>query len=841
MAKKDLPLRAFHFLTLQQDLRYAVRRLLRERRFAAVAVLILAVGIAACTVMFSVVQAVLLRPYNIDDPGRVVVMWPVQQDVVGEFTYNAARDLHRLKSLEDVASISSTNWGGELTLPGDQAFNVPCAVVSATFFDVLRARPLHGRTFRSDDDQPSSPRVLILSHALWTQRFGADPRAIGRTVVVREEAAAMPFEIVGVMPAEFFYPRGAQYWTPAAPRLAATARHRKEPIDQWFDRIGVFYGVGRLAAAATPATTRAETVLLLKAVSDELKIDLAGMGIEVVVTPLLMQIFGPARHALLVLMGAVTLVLLIACINVAGLLFARGASRAREMAVRAALGASRRVLMRQLLMESALLVVCGTVFGVSIAALSLRTLVALSPADIPRLDAAVLDSRVLVLSVFVAAVTTLVVGLAPAAHVSRTSLVSDLKGSGTGVVARGARGRARRVLIGAQVAGTLVLLMAAGLCVQSFVRLAGLDLGFDPVNVLTFGVTGLDEARYPLPAQRDDAVARLLSRFEQQPQVIAAAAVSQRPFEHGPVGSDSGVLLEGQPDTPEAWSRNPSLNWEAVTPQYFRAMGIRLLRGRTFNETDTENSPRVVIVSEAMASRLWPGRDPLGMRLRANASEGLMKSNAPVWDTVVGVVATARYREIESPRLDLYVPFRQTSNDLHHFTLRTRTKPLAVAPTVAAEIASFDKGLVMSGITTMEQVVRRTRGPWRFNMLVFSAFGGVALALAAVGLFALVGYEVSQRTREIGVRMALGAAPGDIVRLMVAQGAGPAAAGIVVGLFAAVGLTRLLSGILFGITPTDPVTFAEVVALLVVVVVLASYLPARRAASVDPQVVLREG
>jgi putative ABC transport system permease protein len=510
------------------------------------------------------------------------------------------------------------------------------------------------------------------------------------------------------------------------------------------------------------------------------------------------------------------------------------------MAVRAALGASRRVLMRQLLMESALLVVCGTVSGVALAALSLKTLVALSPADIPRLDTAVLDSRVLLLSVFVAAVTTLIVGLAPAAHVSRTSLVSDLKGSATGVVGRGARGRARRVLIASQVAGTLVLLIAAGLCVGSFMRLAGLDLGFDPANVLTFGVTGLDETRYPLPAQRDDAVARLLSRLEQQPQVIAAAAVSQRPFEHGPVGSDSGFLLEGQPDTPEAWSRNPMLNWEAVTPHYFRAMGIRLLRGRTFDETDTENSPHVVIVSEAMAARVWPGKDPLGRRLRANASEGIM-NNAPAWDTVVGVVATARYREIESPRLDLYVPFRQTSNDVQHFTLRTRTKPLALAPTVASQIASFDKGLAMSGVTTMEQVVRRTRGPWRFNMLVFGAFGAVALTLAAVGLFALVGYEVNQRTREIGVRMALGAAPGDIVRLMVAQGAGPAAAGIVVGLFAALGLTRLLSGILFGITPTDPVTFAEVVALLVVVVVLASYLPARRAASVDPQVVLREG
>lgn len=823
-----------------QDVRYALRRFGREPVFTAVAVLILAAGIAGCTVMFSIVQAVLLRPYNVEAPGRVVVLWPVQRDVVSEFTYNAARDLRRLRSLERVATVGSTNWAGTFLVGDTAPFGVPCAVVSAAFFDVLGARPFLGRTFRLDDDQPSAARVLILSHALWAQRFGADPQIVGRTVVVREEGAAASFEIVGVMPAEFFFPRGAQYWTPAAPRLAGIARQRNEPLETWFDQVGVFYGIGRLRTDATPGTTRAELVVLLNAISQESKVDLAGMGITTAVTPLPDHIFGSARRALLVLSGAVAIVLLVACFNVAGLLFVRGASRSREMAVRAALGAGRRVLMRQLLVESALLAWCGAAAGVLIAALSLHTLVALSPADTPRLDAVALDGRALLFSVAVAICTMLLVGLAPAASVSRTSVATDLKGPATGVATAGSRVRAARVLIASQLAGTLVLLVAAGLCVQSFMRLARLDLGFNPSSVLTFGLSGLTEARYPLPSQRAEVVAGLLSRLERQPQVVAAAAVSQRPFEHGAVGTDSGFLLEGQPSTPEMWSSNPLVNWEAVTPQYFRAMGIRLLRGRTFDGTDTAHAPKVVIVSEVMASRVWPGQDPLGKRLRANASEGTV-GGVPGWSTVVGVVATARYREIENPRLDLYVPFRQTTNDVQQFTVRTDSDPLALVPAVASVIGALDTGLSMEGATTLERIVQRTRGPWRFNMILFSTFGVVSLALAAVGLFALVAYEVSQRTREIGVRVALGAAPIDIVRLTLWQSAGPAAAGLGGGVICALGLTRLMSGILFDVAPTDPFTFVAVSALLLVVVVLASWVPTLRALRIDPVAAIRQG
>jgi putative ABC transport system permease protein len=304
---------------------------------------------------------------------------------------------------------------------------------------------------------------------------------------------------------------------------------------------------------------------------------------------------------------------------------------------------------------------------------------------------------------------------------------------------------------------------------------------------------------------------------------------------------DSGFLLEGQPDTRLAWSRNPMLNWEAVTPGYFRSMGIRLVRGRVFDKTDTERSPLVVIVSEAMAARVWPGEDPIGKRLRSDAYEAKGPDSSP-WQTVVGIVGTARYREMESPRLDLYVPLRQCASDTRYFTVRTAIDPLGLVAIVEREIAGFDKTLAMNGVTTMEQIVRRTRGPWRFNMLLFSAFGGVALALSAIGLFGLVAYGVSQRRREIGVRMALGAGRGDVVRLMVTKhGVKPAAVGLIVGLIASLGATRVLSNLLFGISPTDPATFAGVFALLAAVTVIASYVPARRAASVDPLLVLRDG
>ena len=391
--------------------------------------------------------------------------------------------------------------------------------------------------------------------------------------------------------------------------------------------------------------------------------------------------------------------------------------------------------------ESALLVLAGTLVGVAIAVLSLDALVALSPADIPRLDTTAFDRGVFAFAAAMAVMTALIVGLAPAWQLTSPSLVDDLKGDSTGTTTRSMSARTRRTFVTLQIAATLVLLIAAGLCVQSFGRLNRLDLGFDPTNVLTFGIESLEE-RYPDRVQRTHAVEQLIARFERVPHVIAAGAVLQRPFEHGAIGMDSGFILEGQPPTPDTFMQNPMLNWESVTPGYFRTMGIRLLRGRTFDERDTARSPLVVIVSEAMASRVWPGQDPIGKRLSTHGAQ----ERDDQWQTVVGVVASARYREIESPRLDVYVPLRQAESFVKHYVVRTAIDPVAVAATLKAETAAVDRALTIGGVKTMEEIVARTKGPWRFNMLVFSLFGLVALGLSATGLFALIAYSVAQRT-----------------------------------------------------------------------------------------------
>jgi predicted permease len=789
------------------------------------------VGIGACTAMFSIIHAVLLRPMAVPNAARVVMLWSkdVRHDAVGEATYEAAADYRaRLRSFDDIALMSSVNWSGALIVPGRESVRLAAAVVSGTFFELLGSRPLLGRVFDATDDDPGADRRLVLSHAAWVQLFGADPAVVGRRVTLREEAAPQPFEVIGVMRPEFFFPRGAQYWTTAAPRLEAIARHTGEPRQDLFGKLGVFYALGRLKPGVSVDDARREMPLFVKAVADQYRVDLSSL--RIVVTPLFDFIFGPARQTLWLLMAAVVLVLLIACGNVAGLVFARGASRRRELAVRAALGASRGTLVRQLLAESAVIAGAGSLLGVAAAAAVLETLVALSPADIPRLDAAGIDLPVVAFALAAALVATALVGLVPALRASRTSLVDDMK---NGTMGAGQANSGRGLLVAVQVAGTLVLLLATGLCLRSFARLTALDLGFDPSQVLTFQVTGLDEEQFPARAARHEVVERLLANLERLPQVRAAGAVYERPFEHGPIGMDSAVLLEGQADTPEEISRNGALNWESVTSRYFESMSIRLLRGRTFDERDGPGAALSAIVSEAAANRLWPGQDPIGRRVRLSLSDDGR------WHTVVGVVATARYREIVNPRLDFYVPMRQSPIDVKHFTVRTNGDPLAATAAVASAVGHVDPRLSIGGVTTMDTIVRRVRGPWHFTLIVFALFGLIALALAVVGLFAVVSYAVARRSREIGVRIALGATPARVVRLMLAQGAGPAAAGLLAGAIASRALAGAVQPLLFDVSAGDLRTFGSVVLFFALVIFAATYVPARRAGRVDPQAALR--
>lgn len=803
----------------------------RDPRFTVVSVVILACGIGACTAMFSIIHAVLLRPMALPNADRVVMLWSkdVRHDAVGEATYEAEADYRaRLRSFDEIALMNSVNWSGALIVPGREPVQLSAAVVSGTFFELLGSRPLLGRIFDARDDDPKADRRLVLSHAAWVQFYGADPTLIGRKVMLREEATPQPFEVIGVMRPEFFFPRGAQYWTTAAPRLEAIARHTGQPRQDLFGKLGVFYALGRLKPGVSVEDARREMPLFVKAVADQHRVDLSYL--RIVVTPLFDFIFGPARQTLWLLMAAVVLVLLIACGNVAGLVFARGVSRRRELAVRAALGASRGRLVRQLLAESAVIAGAGTLLGVAAAAAVLETLVALSPADIPRLDATGVDLPVVSFALVTALITTALVGLVPALRASRPSLVDDMK-NGTAGARQANAGRG--LLVAVQVAGTFVLLLATGLCLRSFARLTNLDLGFDPSQVLTFQVNGLDEEQFPARAARHEVIERLLANLERLPQVRAAGAVYERPFEHGPIGMDSAVLLEGQADTPEEISRNGALNWESVTSQYFESMGIRLLRGRIFDERDGPGAALSAIVSETAANRLWPGQDPIGKRVRLSLTEDGR------WHKVVGVVATARYREIVNPRLDFYVPMRQSSIDVKHFTVRTNGDPLAAAAAVGAAVGHVDPRLSIGGVTTMDAIVRRVRGPWHFTLIVFALFGVIALALAVVGLFAVVSYAVARRSREIGVRIALGATPARVIRLMLAQGAGPAAAGLLAGAIASRALAGAVQPLLFDVSASDLRTFGAVVLFFGLVIFAASYLPARRAGRVDPQLALR--
>jgi putative ABC transport system permease protein len=809
------------------------RTLVRQPAFALVSIATLALGIGANTAMFSVLRFVLLEPLPLAQSDRLVTIWsrgPQRDQSIAEVSASEQRAWRSgARTFEDLAIFGSVNWSHRITAPGQPA-EVPYSSVSGTFFDTLGARPLLGRTLRADDDRPDAPRRAVLSAGLWQRRFDGDRAIVGRRFTVGEGAKAESFEIVGVMPAAFDFPRGAELWSAAAPDRAAFNRAEKERPPQYIEYLRVYYAIGRLTSDATIERARAD-LNVISAGLRESRTMLTPPDEVVILTPLLAHIFGSARPALYALMGAVGLVLLIACANVASLLLARGVGREREIALRIALGANRRQIVRGLLAEGAIIAALGGLAGAVVAAASLRTLVALSPAEIPRLAEARIDGWVLLFALLVSATTALLVGLTPALQLSKPDLVTSLN---RGPRAGGqARQRTRHVLVAGEVALTVVLLVAAGLMMQSFAALARLDLGFNPDKVLTFRVSGPD-ASYPNIETQRALVRALVDRYQRLPGVVAAGAIYQRPFEHGPVGMDTAFILEGDNETPGEGPHRPVLNWESATPGYFRTMEIRLVRGRLFDDRDTAKSPLVVIVSEAMAARVWPGENPIGKRLRAYGAF------APgLWQTVVGVVETASYREINTPRLDLYLPLDQAPSPVNHYVVRASGDPSALTAALRHETATIDRALTLDGVTTMSRIVERTQGPWRFNMIVFGAFALVALLLSTLGLFGLVAYTVSQRTREIGVRMALGASQTAVVRLMVRQGTWPIVAGLGVGLVAAFAVTRLVASLLFEVSAADPVTFAAVAAGLLAVAVVACYVPARRSAHVDPLVALR--
>jgi putative ABC transport system permease protein len=530
----------------------------------------------------------------------------------------------------------------------------------------------------------------------------------------------------------------------------------------------------------------------------------------------------------------------LACANVAGLLVARNALRARELAIRRALGAGAWTLVRQHLVEAGVLAGAGGAIGVAITGTALRALIALSPSTVVRLSETRLDVPVLAAAGVITAAVTLGVGLIPALQSRRSSIAGSTNALSIRDAGRSLRSDTRRLLVVGQVAITVTLLVAGALAAQSFSRLAALDLGFDPSNVVTLDVSQLDQARYASGSARQQALDGLVRALDGLPGVQSAAVVLVRPFAHGVIGWDSSLLLEGQRDTDTAWLGNPVVNFEAVTPEYFQAMGVGLRDGRGFSEGDRGGAPLVAIVSDNLAARLWPGQTPIGRRVLDSFGRG-RDGHPSQWRTVVGVAGAAHYRELERPRFDLYVPLAQVHDfNPEHLVVRTAGNPRGVVPMAAALLSAVDPQLTAADVTTMDEVVRQVRAPWRFNMLMFGAFGCMSIGLTVIGVAGLVVSTVNGRRREIGVRLALGAQPREVVSLISLQGSRLIAAGVCVGAVASVLASRLLSSLVFGVTTTDPATLAAVAAGVLVLGGLASYLPARRAAALDPCSMFRE-
>ena len=819
--------------TMGRELRLAIRRLTKEPALAIAAVLTLALGIGACTAMFSIVQAVLLKTMEVAQPHRLVVMWPQFGDTAGEFTYNAYLELGRESAtFERVALSGAANWPVpvDILLPDGRRTRATQCAVSDTFFDVLGARPLLGRTFRAGEDRPGAEHAIVVSAAFWRTKLGADPAVVGRTLAIGGDA----WRIIGVMPPEFFYPAGADFWTPAATLLALTS-DAKSPaaLAQVFDTVGAFHVLARLKAGVSVTeaqmdATRRWTIMK------------ADTSARVTARLLLDHVFGSARRALWLLMGAVGLVLVIACANVAGLLVARNALRARELAVRRALGATSWQLGRQNLIEAGVLAAAGGTIGMAIAAAALRGLIALSPATVVRLSETRVDAVVLAACLLMTAAVTLGVALVPAVQSKRSGAISSMNALSMRNLGRGIRSDTRRVLVVVQVAITLTLLVASALAAQSFMRLAALDLGFDPANVLTLDLSRLDQSRYPADASRQQAVDDLVTGLAGLPGVHAAAAVLNRPFAHGVIGWDSALLLEGQADVASTWLKNPIVNFEAITPGYFQTMGIRLRRGRDFSSTDRAAAPLVAIVSDNLAARLWPAQNPIGKRL-VDSFGRAKDGRSSQWRTVIGIVGAAHYREIERPRFDFYVPLAQAESfHPEHIVVKASGNPRALVPTVATMLSNVDPQLSATDVTTMADVVGQVRAPWRFNMLLFGVFSGLSIGLTVIGIAGLIISTVNWRRREIGVRLALGARTRDVVSLIAIQGAKLIGVGVGLGVLSSLLASRLLSSLLFGVAATDARTLTMVAGGVLAFGVLASYLPARRAATLDPCRIFRE-
>jgi putative ABC transport system permease protein len=806
--------------SIWQDIRFGARAVSGKLGFSSVVILTLGLAIGATTAIFSVVDGILLRPLPYPQPDRMVSVWadytrrdgPVREWL----SYPNFHDLRQERSTFQEVAIY-TDWSPTLTGGGEPELVQAVNVTAGMFARVLQQSPALGRGLTLEDDEPGAESVALLSHDFWVRRFGADPDILGEAVMLND----LPYVVIGIMPQGFRPPfiAAADLWTPMQMNETQFAGSRSSAR---------FLGLARLSDGVTMAQARARADVLGEQL--EAAYARANTGVGYALFPLHADLVQGTVTPLWLLMGAVSFVLLIACVNIANLLLARSVSRRAELAVRAAMGAGRGRLLRQLLTESAVLAGLGGALGLAISVAGIPLLVGLAPAGTPRLDTVSLDLRVLLFAAVITLIATLAFGLLPALRGARTDLHGALKAGGRGGDPA-AHGRSlRNALVVGQMALAIMLLVGAGLMIRTIQALRDVDLGYQPAGVLAVRVN-LPPSHYQDATTRSTFFRTLESRLSAAPGVVAVGANSSLPLSGN--NGDVDFVLEGQP-VPDPGQEN--IMWiRRTTPGYFEAVGLDIVRGRAFTLADDASAQRVLIVNETLANRYFPDRDPIGQRINVNGSEN------PVWREIVGVAADVKnFGVTEDSRNAAYFPYHQIPNTRMMLAVKTDGDPMSILPTVREAMRDIDPSLVAANAAPLGDFVSTSLQTERFVASLLGLFAGVAFFLAAVGLYGVVSYGVNQRLREMGLRLALGASGGAIRRLVMGRSMVLAAGGVVLGLAGAIAVTRVMAGLLFGVSPNDPATMTAVAAALLSVAGVASLIPAERAVRVDPIAVLKE-
>jgi len=807
-------------MTLWQDVRYGLRAMRVNVGFTAVAVVALALGVGANTAIFSVVNAVLLRPLQYPNAERVVAIQELNQ--AGRRVQTTPANFLDWRAQNTVFERLAAIYARTANLAaGEEAERIDLAMTSADFFEVFGVRPAAGRFFRPEEEAAGHDPVVVIGSNLWRRRFGADPGIVGRSITLDGRA----YTVVGVAPEGFRYPDRTEAWVPPFARVPTPSEQMNPESVRGF---GFLSAVALLKPGVKLEQARVEMETITSRLRQQYPESNSRRFNRVV--SLHEHLVGESSRALLLLLGAVALVLLIACANVANLLLARAAGRQKELAVRIALGATRLRLVRQLLVESVLLALAGGAAGLLLGWWGVDLLKGLLPAEFPRLADIGVDPRVLGFTLLVSCATGIAFGLAPALQFTKPDLHSALKESARGSTGGVRGGRLRGLLIVSEVALSLVLLVGAGLLFRSFMRLQSVELGFRPQRVLTFRLTP-SGTNFREDAQFSDFYRDVAERVKAIPGVEAVGVINTLPLSKGPT---TGFRVEGGPELRA--DQMPSVNYRSVSPGYFDAVGVPVIKGRVPDERDTPGQPLVLAVNQSLARRDFPGEDPVGKRI----SFGVNAQRQPLWFQIVGVVADVRNMELGTePLPEIYTSYQQDPFAGMSYVVRSSAEPESLVPAVREAVRGVDRAQPVADVRTMEQLVGEAAAEPRFNSLLLGLFACMALVLAAAGIYGVMSYAVTQRTHEIGIRIALGAQGRDVLRFVVGQGMTLALAGVGSGLVASLALTRLMSSLLYGVSATDPLTFAGVALLLSLVALLASYVPARRATKVDPMVALR--